>query len=120
MRHGGNLCTCAVAMGKKASGESIANRITFAFDAIVKCLSDIMVGANGRQSSTEKGKQAWKKALKARNRVRHMALRSEVDPQVKAVQDWLIALLCTTHWVTGNLYDVIVKPKDSSKERMPG
>ena len=45
-----------------------------------------------------------------------MALRSEVDPQMKAVQDCLIALLCTTHWVTGNLYGVIVKAKEISKE----
>ena len=103
------------AMGAPATNGNAANRCTLAWAAIARWLFSISIVRYEIKSLSDKGLVAWLTACKARMRIRHMALRFEAEPGMKEIQAWLLQVIRTDCWVSGELHAQVIVARGKLK-----
>ena len=89
MRGSGARFVWVTAVGKCAVNAPAANKATVAWTAVVRYLKGVAATRGMRWMETKSGRDRWRSSCNCRNRLRHMALRSEGDSEVQGIQEWL-------------------------------
>ena len=98
-RVGGPKYIWVTAAGPPAVNAPSANKITLAWNAVLRHLKGIAAAAGGQAKSAKGAREIWRHSWRCRRSLVYMMLHRTEDCEMQDVQLWLRNMVCSEDWV---------------------